>query len=148
VDASVVAKWYIMEEDFEKALRIRDLHSAGEITLSSPMLVVYELGNTLSKHPSFTVDDSEKAFQSFLDLSLKLRSFAEHKLLRRSFEISRELRITFYDALYVTLAKESQATLITADKQLHNKVKRYCDTKLLGEVALEELASGRSVREA
>jgi len=123
-----------MEKDFEKALRIRDLHSAGEITLSSPMLVIYELGNTLAKHPSFTVDDSEKAFRSFLDLSLKLRSFAEHKLLRRSFEVSRELRITFYDALYVALAKECQATLVTADKELHDKIKRYCDTQLLSEV--------------
>jgi len=98
------------------------------------MLLIYELGNTLAKHPSFTDDDSEKAFQSLLDMSLDLRSFADHKLLRKSFKASRELRITLYDALYVTLAKESQATLITADKELHNKVKRYCDTQLLGEV--------------
>jgi len=74
-------------------------------------------------------------------LGLKLRSFAEPNLLGKSFEISRQLRVTFYDATYVALAKEYDATLVTADKDLHNKIKRYCKTQLLSETKPEELAA-------
>jgi len=95
----------------------------------------------LTKHPSFTVEDSARAFKSLLDLGLKLRSFAESELLGKSFEISRQLRVTFYDATYVTLAKEYDAKLITADKDLHNKIKEYCDAQLLSETKPEELSA-------
>jgi predicted nucleic acid-binding protein len=75
-----------------------------------------------------------------LDLTLRLRSFAEAKLLERTFEVSRQLRVTFYDATYAVLAKESSAPLITADKDLRNKIRRYCDARLLSETRPEELA--------
>jgi len=140
VDASVVTKWYIIEEDFEKAVRIRDLHLSGRLTLSSPLLVVYEVGNALGKHPAFTESDSAKAFQSLLDVGLQLRSFAESKLLGESFKISRQLQLTFYDATYVALAKEYDAMLVTADRNLCSKIERHCRTELLGEMKPEELA--------
>lgn len=140
MDASVVTKWYIMEEDFEKAVQIRDLHLSGRLTLSSPLLVVYEVGNALSKHPAFSEPDSAKAFQSLLDMGLDLRSFAESKLLGESFKISRQLQLTFYDATYVALAKEYDAVLITADRNLCSKIERHCRTELLSEMKSEELA--------
>jgi len=75
------------------------------------MLVLYEVGNTPAKHPSFGNEDSARAFQSLLDLTLKLRSFADSNLLQKSFEISRHLRITFYDASYVAVAKENETSM-------------------------------------
>lgn len=99
----------------------------------------------MSRHPAFTEAESERAFQSFLDLGLKLRSFTEPKLLRLSFEISRELRITFYDAAYVALTKEYNATLITADRELHNKIKEYCDAQLLRNIVLAKLTDQKSM---
>lgn len=76
-----------------------------------------------------------------LDLALKLRSFTEANLLARSFEVSRQLRVTFYDAAYAVLAKENEAPLITADKDFHNKIRRYCHVRLLSEIEPEELAA-------
>lgn len=84
-------------------------------------------------------DDSTKTFQSLLDLSLELRSFAETDLLKKSFEIARQLQVTFYDAAYVALTKEYNTTLVTADKDLHSKVKRFCDSQLLSEIDFEQL---------
>jgi predicted nucleic acid-binding protein len=139
VDASVVAKWYIAEEDSEKAVQIRDLHSTGKVALTSPLLVLFEVGNTLIKHPSFTGQDALKAFQSLLDLELKLRSFAEASLLESAFKISREWGITFYDAAYVALT--AGGFLVTADKELYTKVNQICLAQLLSETNAEELAA-------
>lgn len=102
---------------------------------------MYELGNALSKHPAFSPDNSLRTFQSFLDVGLKLRSFTEPKLLGTSFEVSKELQITFYDAAYIALSKVSGATFITADSPLFGKVKRYCDAKLLVNLTPKELAA-------
>jgi predicted nucleic acid-binding protein len=140
VDASVVAKWYIAEEHSEKAVQIKDLHSAGKVTLTSPLLVLFEVGNALSKHPSFSGQDAEKAFQSLLDLGLKLRSFVESTLLDGAFRISREQGITFHDAAYVALTTDGP--LITADRELYMKVKKeYERVQLLSETKPEELAA-------
>lgn len=49
------------------------------------------------------------------------------------------MQVTFYDAAYVALAKEYYAKLITADEELHNKIKEYCNSQLLSEVKPEEL---------
>lgn len=80
-----------------------------------------------------------RAFQSLLDLGLKLRSLAEPNLLKNAFLISRNSGITFYDAAYVVLATD--ARLITADKDLYMKTKKSCDVQLLRETKPEELAA-------
>ncbi|MEM2107448.1 MAG: type II toxin-antitoxin system VapC family toxin [Candidatus Bathyarchaeia archaeon] len=100
---------------------------------------MYEIGNILTRHPSFTSEDSASAFKSLLDLGLNLKDFTEPQILEKSFGISRQLQVTFYDATYVALAKEYYAKLITADEGLHNRIKEYCNSQLLSEVKLEEL---------
>lgn len=141
MDASVAAKWFIVEEDSDRALEIRTLHSAGKLKLSSPVLIIYEIGNALTRHPSFTNEDSAKAFRSLLDLGLGLRSLADPSLIEKTFEISRQLQMTFYDAAYVALARDHDAMLITADKDLHRKIKRHCRARILSETKLEELTA-------
>ena len=45
LDTSVIMKWYKEEEDSDKALEIRDKCIRGEIQLSAPDLVLYEMVN-------------------------------------------------------------------------------------------------------
>ena len=47
VDASVVAKWYLEEEYTEKALKLRDMHVNGEIELTAPELLLFEVLNAI-----------------------------------------------------------------------------------------------------
>jgi len=101
--------------------------------------MIFEIGSTLTKHPSFTSQDSVKAFQSLLDLGIRLRSFVEPKLLGETYEISKQLQVTFYDASYVALAKERDAALVTADRVLYGKIKRYCKAQLLSDTTSSEL---------
>ena len=79
------------------------------------------------------------AFQSLLDLGLKLRSFTESSLLEKAFLISRDSGVTFYDAAYVALAAD--ARLVTADKDLYTKTKKSCDVQLLSQTKPEELTA-------
>ena len=72
-----------------------------------------------------------------MDLGLKLRSFVESSLLESAFMTSRELGITFYDAVYVVLTVDGP--LITADKDLCMKTKEHCHVQLLSETNPEEL---------
>lgn len=104
-------------------------------------MVLYEVGNVLTKHPSFTSHEVERAFGSLLDLGLNLRSSVEPELLKKSFEISRESRVTFYDATYVALAKQYNTTLITADKELYSKISHCCNAKLLSKTDPDELSN-------
>jgi predicted nucleic acid-binding protein len=108
------------------------------LTLTSPLLVLFEIGNTLTKHPSFEGQDAARAFQSLLDLGLELRSFAESSLLKSAFLISKQLGITFYDAAYVALTG-GVARLITADKDLYTKTRECYGVQLLSETKPEEL---------
>jgi len=139
LDVSVILKWFIEEEDSDRAIKIRDLYVQGKIRLSLPVLVLFELGNTLLKHPSITLEDSETAFQALLDLGMEFRSFVEAKLLKNAFKISREFNITFYDAAYVVLSKLYGTKFITADKGLYDKIKDSFDVLLLRNVEPESL---------
>jgi len=139
LDASVISKWFIEEEDSDKALEIRDLYVQGRIGLSSPLLVLYELGNVLLKHPSLTMEVAGRAFDAFLGLQIDLKSFAEVGLLKDCMEISKKFNVTFYDASYVSLSKLYNAGFVTADKQLYEKIKGKFEAFLLKKLSVEEL---------
>jgi len=139
LDASVISKWFIEEEDSDKALEIRDLYVQGRIGLSSPMLVLYELGNVFLKHPSLTVEDSRKAFEALLDLQIELKSFADVGLLKNCLEVSKRFNTTFYDASYVALSMLYDTDLVTADEQLYEKIREKVKAFLLRQLSIQEL---------
>ncbi|MHA1722006.1 MAG: type II toxin-antitoxin system VapC family toxin, partial [Candidatus Baldrarchaeia archaeon] len=49
------------------------------------------------------------------------------KSVKRTMEIAREKKMTFYDASYVQLAEENNLTLITADSKQLEKSKDLVD---------------------
>lgn len=131
IDASVVAKWFIEEKDTDKALQVRDLYLGEEISLTMPVLILFELGNVLRKHPLLSIEDSERALEAFLDLKIELRSFAESALLKEAYRVSKDLDITFYDASYVALARLHKIAFLTGDQELYDKAKGSINVVLL-----------------
>lgn len=131
IDASVAAKWFIEEKDTDKALQVRDLYVDEEISLTMPVLILFELGNALRKHPSLSVEDSERALEAFLDLKIELRSFAESTLLKEAYRLSKDLNISFYDASYVVLAMLYEFIFLTGDEELYDKAKSSVNVVLL-----------------
>ena len=139
VDASVVSKWYLEEENSDKALEIRTLYTSGKLNLAAPVLVLYEVGNTLRKHPAITSEDATKAFSSLLEMRMDLRSFVESDSLKKTFEATRNFNITFYDGLYVSLAQFCSAIFVTADDALYNKIAGRINAVLLRKAKVENL---------
>lgn len=121
VDASVVVKWMVKEEDRDKALMLREAHLSGEVILCAPDLLLYEVCNALRFCPDFTGEDIEAAAGALLGLSLRLSPPTLHMLggaAREAFKYG----VTVYDAVYLSLAGVEGARLVTADKDFHGKL--------------------------
>lgn len=131
LDANVIAKWFIDEENTDKALEIRDQFLRGTFMIIEPTLLIYELGNVFWKHPAKSPEDVERDFKAFFDIGLHFLDVAKPEMLGAIHETARSLGITFYDATYLTVAEKEGCTLITADEQLQKKVR--------GDIAVELL---------
>ena len=119
VDASVVLKWQLSDEDdTHAALALRKDYLEGEsIALSAPHLLIYELTNALwaaTRRLRLAPDLAREALGNFLECDIALRMPAPEKVL----EIAMAAAVTAYDAAYVALAEELGAELWTADRAL------------------------------
>ena len=131
LDANVIAKWFIEEENTESAIEIRDDFSTGLITIVEPTLLLYELGNVFWKHPAKSTTDVELDFKALFDLGIEFLDITMPEVLGNIHKTARSFGITFYDATYVALAEESDCKLITADERLQKKVKEHVAVELL-----------------
>ncbi len=122
LDASVAARFLLNEELSDKAAKVLEDFLKGEIDVVAPSLVVYEVGNSLWKAVKLGFIEEEEA-ASALDTFLKLkvwRELKESELLEAIF-LSVSSNITYYDAVYMALAKSERAILLTADEELIRK---------------------------
>ena len=131
LDANVIAKWFIEEENTDKAIKIRDNFVAGKLAILEPTLLIYELGNVFWKHPVKSPEDVESDFKALFEIGLEFCTVREPVFLKNVFEHGRKFGITFYDAVYVTLAEKEDCKLITADAKLQRNVGGRTDVELL-----------------
>lgn len=126
IDASVVLKWYLPDEKFSRAaLGILDKYVSYEIEILAPSLLEYEVLNGLHiarKRGRIHWDIVLTAVEGFVSLEIEKKdvSFFYPEVLHftGSYELSA------YDASYLALAKKEGTLLVTADKNLFNKVKK------------------------
>jgi predicted nucleic acid-binding protein len=133
LDSNVIAKWFVQEEDSEKAIEIRDLFIEKRIRVSTISLAPYELGNVLWKHPSKTAEAVREDFDSLSEMTIPTLDLEDSQVLARVFQTARNLGITFYDASYLIAALVSRAVLVTADARLLGKLKGPNGSVLLGD---------------
>jgi len=129
-DASVVVKWFIQEEHSDKALKLRDMHVNGEVYITAPELLPFEVLNALKYSGLFKLEELKIAAISLSSYGIELYSL-EGKLAEKALEIAVERDITVYDAAYIALAQELNTILYTADRKLIRKVgKKYSEIVL------------------
>jgi predicted nucleic acid-binding protein len=138
IDASVVLKWYLVDEEFsKKALKILENYVSDKLNLTAPALLEYEVANGLiiAKRKG-RVDDPTalKALNGFEALNIELipLSTLNPKVVHHCNTYS----ITAYDASYLSLAENLDIPLVTADKKLYNSLKKIKRVKWLGDVSL------------
>lgn len=115
VDASVAAKWFNLEELSEKAVEIKEAYIKGDLELTAPMHIIYEVGNSIWKNPRLTEADAFDAVAALLQLDLQLLEPTTERATR-AMKIARSTNITFYDAIYLQTAEELNIALVTDDQ--------------------------------
>jgi predicted nucleic acid-binding protein len=134
LDTSVVIKWFRQGEVLaEQALALRDAYLDGQIEVTLPSLLAYELANVLRYKTDLTTGQVQAAVGSLFDMGLAwvLPSGA---VMERTVEIARTCDTTVYDATFAALAESLGATFVTADERLVRRLETLAFVCFLGEV--------------
>jgi len=124
VDASVVLKWYIPDEQIECADRIKIDFLDKRVLLLAPSIIHYEINNVVLnavKSNRLSLNKATLALRDFYYSDIKFHS--SPSLLLFSFKVAEKLNISSYDASYVALCQMAKAPFYTADPRLLEKVK-------------------------
>lgn len=117
VDASVVVKWFIDEQDSAPARVLMQDFAARDVELHSPAILPFEVLNALRFHPGCTEE-----FLLSVQTALERFALREHpfrgEYCRRALHIASRDELAVYDAAYLALARELGAKLVTADDAL------------------------------
>ena len=99
--------------------------SSGEVTLTAPSFIRYEIANALvvaSRSGRLSSDLLLPRLQSFLNLGLA-QPIDEEDTLVSAVELTTQFPVVFYDALYLALAQQLAFNFVTADERLHESTK-------------------------
>ena len=119
IDASVALKWVVNEAGSSAANALLDRAVTGTILLVAPEHLLGEVGNGLRKRVAQGVlsgDDALRAMDAMLALDMEFVSGAAR--WARTLADALRWSVTTYDALYIAIAVDLDAELITADLRL------------------------------
>lgn len=130
LDASVVIKWFVDEEDSDKAALYLNAFQQNQVLIIVPSLLFYEVGNFFVSHKAGP-DRAGEAMLILHNLSLDIQDVGL-QWFRKIYQNSIEYGLTFYDATYITLLQNMNCEFVTADNKLFQKVnKAFSNIKLL-----------------
>lgn len=122
VDASVVVKWFIKEEDTKQALALRDRFVEGSLKLIAPSLLHFEVLNAIRYSGVFNKKELKE-----LAIAIGGYGFELHNLLEKFSEFTAEIalvrNLSIYDASYIALAEISKISLYTVDQKIVDNCK-------------------------
>ncbi len=113
VDASVAVKWLVKEQGSDRALALNMLR------LHAPSLLVAECGRALWRKVKAGDLEARDAATRLGTLKYAPLTFtADHELAQTAMPLALELGHPIYECMYIALALELAAPLVTADKKL------------------------------
>lgn len=122
LDASVAVKWFLGEPDEtlrEPALAVLESYRAGEVELLVPELFCTEFTNVMRKAERLGRSDIKSSDLAIAEILRRdLRTYPTVTRIARALAISRTHGCSVYDAVYLVVAEETQAPLLTADQRL------------------------------
>ncbi len=136
LDASVALKWAIPpthETLSSESLDLLRQYVKGESDFLVPDIFWAEVGNVLwkgSRQGRWSKASAERI--AFEMQARNFRTVPSHALLNGALKIAFAYDRPVYDCLYVALAVESGAQMITADERLANSVAAHLPVKWLG----------------
>jgi predicted nucleic acid-binding protein len=122
LDASVVLKCFLKEQDSSKALRLLEAHILGDEQIAVPELLYYEVANALVTKTTLSEEAIITALRNVLELELASYSLGMEEYVRAA-QLAIKANITVYDASYPVLAERLGTNFITADSKLLDSLK-------------------------
>lgn len=123
IDSSVVAKWLFIETLHQQAMAVRQDWESATVDLIAPDLMLVEVANIIWKKQRLGLITEEEATDATLDLlALEIPTVEPQAILLRAYSLAKIFDRTVYDALYLALAEERGARLVTADMRLYKAV--------------------------
>ncbi|MHA1169566.1 MAG: type II toxin-antitoxin system VapC family toxin [Candidatus Hodarchaeales archaeon] len=132
VDASVIIKWFVVEEDSKAADLVKDDYQKRIIDIAVPNLLPYEIANVLRYKPSMGENDLLEVMEAIDGFQFNKIPF-NGDFAKKTVSSSLKNGITVYDAAYACLAEIKQCWFLTADKKLTMKLKGQEGVLLLEE---------------
>lgn len=121
LDTSVVVKWFVPEEDSEKALSLRQAQEDRELQLYAPEMLLMELANALRYSSEFSTREIVEALETPFELNILLMPFSL-EALNSAVSLSQEHDLAVYDAYFLALAQAMEIPLITADRKMLSRL--------------------------
>lgn len=136
LDASVAVKWFLSpkaESLAAEALALYEEYLERKINFIVPDIFWAEVGSAFWKACRLGRIQKASAQEAITALvKCELATFSIEALLERAFLIATTFDRSVYDALYVALAVQSGAELITADERLANALAAHFPVTWLG----------------
>lgn len=116
IDASFVLD-FLFDEGNVEVESIFEKQARGEIHFIAPLLLKYEVGNSLRTkllRKKLKKEKAQKLYQSFLAIKIQEENLNFYDVLN----LALEKNLTFYDASYLYLARSNHVSLLTLDHSL------------------------------
>jgi len=130
VDASVAARFLLVEELSDKAEHLLQRFHDDAVELKAPGLVTYEVGNTLWKavrQRMINAHEASQKFSNFIKLKLGSIELDEQESLG-ALTWADKNDATYYDSVYVKASEKTGATLLTADDAFYERASKEVQT--------------------
>jgi len=119
------------EEYSTEAQRLLKEMRDGEVDLIAPTILKIEAANALSTYTRRRGVDPGDAAEALKDFAILPLTYvdAEWDALIEAFEVSIGIDLAVYDAIYLVLARRSDATLVTMDDEILSKARDRFEVK-------------------
>ena len=137
VDASVVAKWHLQDEEHsDRATRLYLHFVEGSVELLAPASIRYEVPAAITRasrgrQPRVSQEVAIQSIEAFLGLDIELHD--DVGLILAAYPLVHRFDCTLYDAFYLALSEREGAPFITADAKLYRRVRGGASVVWLGD---------------
>lgn len=121
LDTSVILKWYLDEEDSDKALYFRSEYLNNLIDITVPDLILYEVSNALKYNRDYIINDIKLVIESLFLSKINIVS-PTVELISLAIEYANYFDVSIYDSTYLALSSLLDFQFITADEKFYKKI--------------------------